>query len=80
MPDHDPTLFLIGGCDGAGKTTFARRLLPMEGVELFLRPTRSPGASPRSNPNSPLYAPDASCWRTRMISLPNGSHSDWRAP
>jgi predicted ABC-type ATPase len=36
MPDHDPTLFLIGGCNGAGKTTFARRLLPMEGVELFL--------------------------------------------
>jgi predicted ABC-type ATPase len=36
MPDHDPTLYLIGGCNGAGKTTFARRLLPMEGVELFL--------------------------------------------
>lgn len=36
MPDHDPTLFLIGGCNGAGKTTFARRLLPGEGVDLFL--------------------------------------------
>lgn len=36
MPDHDPTLFLIGGCNGAGKTTYARRLLPMEGVDLFL--------------------------------------------
>jgi predicted ABC-type ATPase len=36
MPDHNPTLFLIGGCNGAGKTTFARRLLPAEGVLLFL--------------------------------------------
>ena len=31
-----PTLYLIGGCNGAGKTTFARRLLPIEGVDLFL--------------------------------------------
>lgn len=29
-------IFLIGGCNGAGKTTFARRLLPVEGVDLFL--------------------------------------------
>jgi predicted ABC-type ATPase len=36
MPDHNPTLFLIGGCNGAGKTTFARRLLPAEGVLRFL--------------------------------------------
>ncbi len=36
MPDAPPTIFLIGGCNGAGKTTFARRLLPGEGVFTFL--------------------------------------------
>ncbi len=36
MPDPSPTLILIGGCNGAGKTTFARRLLPAEGIERFL--------------------------------------------
>lgn len=36
MPDESPTLLLIGGCNGAGKTTFARRLLPAEGIERFL--------------------------------------------
>jgi predicted ABC-type ATPase len=36
MPDESPTLLLIGGCNGAGKTTFARRLLPAENIERFL--------------------------------------------
>jgi predicted ABC-type ATPase len=36
MPDESPTLLLIGGCNGAGKTTFARRLLPAEGIDRFL--------------------------------------------
>lgn len=36
MPDEPPTLLLIGGCNGAGKTTFARRLLPAENIERFL--------------------------------------------
>lgn len=36
MPVVAPILFVIGGCNGAGKTTFARRLLPGEGVHLFL--------------------------------------------
>lgn len=36
FPTEKPTLILIGGCNGAGKTTFARRLLPMEGIERFL--------------------------------------------
>jgi predicted ABC-type ATPase len=36
MPDESPTLLLIGGCNGAGKTTFARRLLPAKGIERFL--------------------------------------------
>jgi predicted ABC-type ATPase len=36
MPDESPTLLLIGGCNGAGKTTFARRLLPVEGIDRFL--------------------------------------------
>ncbi|RBP48069.1 putative ABC-type ATPase [Roseimicrobium gellanilyticum] len=36
IPDESPTLLLIGGCNGTGKTTFARRLLPAEGIERFL--------------------------------------------
>lgn len=36
MPDASPTVCLIGGCNGADKRTFARRLLPGEGVDLFL--------------------------------------------
>jgi predicted ABC-type ATPase len=36
MAEAPPTIFVIGGCNGAGKTTFARRLLPGEGVHLFL--------------------------------------------
>ena len=30
MPDAVPTIYLIGGCNGAGKTTFAREFLPKE--------------------------------------------------
>lgn len=36
MGDEQPVLYLIGGCNGAGKTTFARRFLPAAGVDLFL--------------------------------------------
>ena len=36
MNEPAPVLYLIGGCNGAGKTTFARRLLPGEGVDSFL--------------------------------------------
>ena len=31
-----PTLYIIGGCNGAGKTTFSRELLPAMGVKRFL--------------------------------------------
>lgn len=31
-----PTLYVIGGCNGAGKTTFAREFLPSVGVRRFL--------------------------------------------
>ncbi len=30
MPDSQPTIYLIAGCNGAGKTTFAREFLPRE--------------------------------------------------
>jgi predicted ABC-type ATPase len=30
MPTHIPTIYLIAGCNGAGKTTFAREFLPTE--------------------------------------------------
>ncbi len=30
MPAKLPTIYLIGGCNGAGKTTFAREFLPKE--------------------------------------------------
>lgn len=30
MPVKRPTIYLIGGCNGAGKTTFAREFLPKE--------------------------------------------------
>ncbi|MDB6137083.1 MAG: uncharacterized protein JWO94_155 [Verrucomicrobiaceae bacterium] len=36
MPLLKPVLYLIGGSNGAGKTTFARRFLPNEGVLHFL--------------------------------------------
>ncbi len=28
---HPPMLYIIAGCNGAGKTTFAREFLPKEG-------------------------------------------------
>jgi predicted ABC-type ATPase len=31
-----PTIYLIAGCNGAGKTTFAREVLPSIGVVRFL--------------------------------------------
>lgn len=31
-----PTIYVIAGCNGAGKTTFAREFLPSIGVERFL--------------------------------------------
>lgn len=31
-----PVLYIIGGCNGAGKTTFSRKLLPKVGVKRFL--------------------------------------------
>jgi predicted ABC-type ATPase len=31
-----PTIYVIGGCNGAGKTTFAREFLPSIGVIRFL--------------------------------------------
>lgn len=30
MASASPTIYLIGGCNGAGKTTFAREFLPRE--------------------------------------------------
>lgn len=30
MPTRQPTIYLIAGCNGAGKTTFAREFLPTE--------------------------------------------------
>jgi len=30
MPARPPTIYLIAGCNGAGKTTFAREFLPKE--------------------------------------------------
>src|SRR5207244_11737109 len=36
MPSRRPTIYLIGGCNGAGKTTFAKEFLPSIGVIRFL--------------------------------------------
>src|SRR3954471_20773217 len=30
MPSRKPTIYLIAGCNGAGKTTFAKEFLPKE--------------------------------------------------
>ena len=30
MPAQPPTIYVIAGCNGAGKTTFAREFLPKE--------------------------------------------------
>jgi len=36
MPVPKPTIYLIAGCNGAGKTTFAKEFLPSIGVIRFL--------------------------------------------
>ncbi len=36
MPATKPTIYLIAGCNGAGKTTFAKEFLPSIGVIRFL--------------------------------------------
>jgi predicted ABC-type ATPase len=36
MPVTRPTIYLIAGCNGAGKTTFAKEFLPSIGVVRFL--------------------------------------------
>lgn len=36
MPAPKPTIYLIAGCNGAGKTTFAKEFLPSIGVIRFL--------------------------------------------
>ena len=36
MPASHPTIYLIAGCNGAGKTTFAKEFLPSIGVIRFL--------------------------------------------
>ena len=36
MPAPKPTVYLIAGCNGAGKTTFAKEFLPSIGVIRFL--------------------------------------------
>jgi predicted ABC-type ATPase len=36
MPAPKPTFYLIAGCNGAGKTTFAKEFLPSIGVIRFL--------------------------------------------
>ncbi len=30
MPAQNPTIYIIAGCNGAGKTTFAKEFLPKE--------------------------------------------------
>jgi predicted ABC-type ATPase len=36
MPAPKPTIYLVAGCNGAGKTTFAKEFLPSVGVIRFL--------------------------------------------
>src|SRR5438477_9485870 len=36
MPGPRPTIYIIAGCNGAGKTTFAKEFLPSIGVIRFL--------------------------------------------
>src|SRR5450759_2574374 len=36
MPAPKPTIYVIAGCNGAGKTTFAKEFLPNIGVVRFL--------------------------------------------
>ena len=35
MPKAQSTLYVIGGCNGAGKTTFAQEFLPSVGLRRF---------------------------------------------
>jgi predicted ABC-type ATPase len=36
MPASKPTIYVIAGCNGAGKSTFAKEFLPSIGVVRFL--------------------------------------------
>jgi predicted ABC-type ATPase len=44
MPSRRPTIYLIAGCNGAGKTTFAKEFLPSIGVIRFLNADEMPAA------------------------------------
>jgi predicted ABC-type ATPase len=44
MTSKQPTIYLIAGCNGAGKTTFAKEFLPTIGVVRFLNADSTPPA------------------------------------
>jgi len=67
MPAAKPTVYLIGGCNGAGKTTFAKEFLPSIGVIRFLN------ADEIARGIDPLlkdYAPLANKWFLWDNSMP----------
>src|SRR3954447_1621719 len=70
MPAPRPTIYLFGGCNGAGKTTFAREYLPSIGVRRFLN------ADEIARGLSPL-APEAAAFRAGRLLL--ADVNDWIA-
>jgi predicted ABC-type ATPase len=53
MATRRPILYLIGGCNGAGKTTFAKEVLPRVGEIPFLTADKiALGLSPQSSRSS----------------------------
>ncbi len=58
MPANPPTLYVIAGCNGAGKTTFATEFLPHAGNCLrFLNPDEiARGLSPLNPPAANVKA------------------------
>ncbi len=62
MPVPKPTIYLIAGCNGAGKTTFAKEFLPHE-----VKCLRFYNADELARGLSPLDPPAASMKAGRML-------------
>lgn len=58
MPSSKPTIYLIAGCNGAGKTTFAKEFLPHEVkcLRFYNADELARGLSPRNPPAAAIKA------------------------